>query len=136
MKQIYRKTASLLFTVLMCSSNVVYSGAWHNCDCDSLAGCNNDDLGACLWLSVTEGVDKTLHLLLDKGVSANFQFACGQSLLYVASRDGHKDCATLLLDRGADVNLETNTGVLPLHAATQEGYEDIIALLKSRRVRK
>ena len=59
----------------------------------------------------------------------NTQSANGESLLFLAVKQGDKEMVELLLAQGADVNLPAPGGYTPLHAAAQNGEEDIILLL-------
>jgi len=53
----------------------------------------------------------------------------GETLLFLAVKQGDKEMVTLLLEQGADVNTPAPGGITPLHAAAQNGEEEIILLL-------
>lgn len=59
----------------------------------------------------------------------NTQGTNGETLLFLAAKQGNKEMVELLLTQGAEVNIPAPGGYTPLHAAAQNGQEDIILLL-------
>jgi len=86
-------------------------------------------------VSVTEiaaacGSEKTLKLLLDKGVSPNFQNpATGRSLLHAAAIYDQTNTALLLIHRHAKLNVADNSGFTPLHVSALRGSVEVLELL-------
>ena len=51
-----------------------------------------------------------LSVMLSAGVPANMRTSDGETLLMLASRNGHVETVRLLLDNGASVDVEDNRG--------------------------
>ena len=76
------------------------------------------------------GNEKTLKLLLDKGVSHNFQNPItGRSLLHAAAIYNQTNTAQLLIQRHAKVDVVDNSGFTPLHVSAVRGSVDVLELL-------
>jgi ankyrin repeat protein len=76
------------------------------------------------------GNGKTLKLLLNKGVSPNFQNpATGRSLLHAAAAYNQTNTAQLLIQRQAKLAVADNLGFTPLHLAAIKGSADVLELL-------
>ena len=66
---------------------------------------------------------------LRKGANVDYQGVYEQSLLYVASWNGHIDVVRKLLDAGADVGKPSKYGVTPLHVSSHNGEKEVVKLL-------
>ena len=76
------------------------------------------------------GNEKSLKLLLDKGVSPNFQNpSTGKSLLHTAALYNQTNTALLLIQRHARLTLADNLGFTPLHVSAFYGSVDVLELL-------
>jgi ankyrin repeat protein len=76
------------------------------------------------------GDEKTLKLLLHKGVSPNFQNPItGESLLYEAAGCDQTNTAQLLIQRHARLDPVDHLGFAPLHIAALRGSVDVLELL-------
>lgn len=56
----------------------------------------------------------------------------GNTLLHIASQNGHKRLCKLFLRKGADLNVQNNSGLTCLHFAFGFGYNDLGEYLKSK----
>lgn len=70
-----------------------------------------------------------MKLLLDNGADANIQGEDGETALYAAAIQGHKNVVQILLDRGANVNAKGGEFNSALQAASATGNEDVVQLL-------
>jgi uncharacterized protein len=75
------------------------------------------------------GETASLAAMLDHGLPVNLADAKGQTLLMLASYNGHLDTTRLLLVRGADVDRRNDRGQTPLGGVAFKGYVEIVALL-------
>ena len=81
-------------------------------------------------IAAAGGNEKTLELLLDKGVSPNFQNpATGRSLLHAAAAYNQTNCAQLLIQRHARLDVADNLGFTPLHVCAVRGSVEVLELL-------
>jgi hypothetical protein len=53
----------------------------------------------------------------------------GNTLIYLASRNGHSSIVKWLIEKGANVNVVQNTGSTPLHAASYRGHSEVCKIL-------
>ncbi len=77
-----------------------------------------------------ENRQKTIQLLIDKGVNLNAADALGRTALMGASLGAEKETVELLLKNGANPNLKDNNGHTALYFARQSPVKGIMALLK------
>ncbi|MEO0796200.1 MAG: ankyrin repeat domain-containing protein [Verrucomicrobiota bacterium] len=75
------------------------------------------------------GQTEALHALLEKGFNPNFRDEKGQSLLMLASYNGHYETTKLLLEYGSIVDLRNLRGQTSLGGAAFKGYLDVVQLL-------
>ncbi|KAF1963967.1 ankyrin, partial [Bimuria novae-zelandiae CBS 107.79] len=85
-------------------------------------------------LAARFGLSLTLEaILLSKGQERKSEItkkdSWGQTLLYLAAKNGHCATAELLLDKGADVNAQGGEYGNALQAASRGGHEAIVKLL-------
>lgn len=64
--------------------------------------------------------------LLDRGVPVNVRDSSGNTILIIASQNGHKRVAKCALRRGADINAKNYKGNTPLHFCFTYGYGDTL----------
>ena len=76
-----------------------------------------------------------LGRLLDRGVPPNVRNEKGDSLLMIASYNGHAESTRLLLERGADPEIRNDRGQSPLAGAAFRGDLVVAALLLSQGAR-
>lgn len=67
--------------------------------------------------------------MLDAGLPINLSDHKGNSLLMLASYNGHVDTARMLLGRGADVDRRNDHGQTPLGGVAFKGQVDLVELL-------
>ena len=67
------------------------------------------------------------HLAAGANVNAKDMF--GETPLYIAAGNSHKEIAELLIANGADVNAEDTAARTPLHAAAGRGHKETAELL-------
>lgn len=75
------------------------------------------------------GGTEMLAPLLDAGVPADIRTSSGDSLLMLASYNGHLETSRLLLEKGADPNLPNDRLQTPLAGVVYKGEMDIVNLL-------
>jgi len=75
------------------------------------------------------GETELLATMIQHGLPANLADAKGNSLLMLASYNGHLDTTRMLLENGADVDRRSDRGQTPLGGVAFKGYEEIVALL-------
>jgi hypothetical protein len=75
---------------------------------------------------------KDVEELLDQGVSPDARDAFGNTLLIIASQNGHKPIMKLLIKRSCDLNAQNNKGQTPLHFCFAYGYTDLGEWLVSK----
>lgn len=75
------------------------------------------------------GETAELATLLSQGMPANLRNERGDSLLMLASYNGHPDTTKVLLDHGADPELQNDAGQSPLIGAAFKGDLAIATLL-------
>ncbi len=75
------------------------------------------------------GDHEHIKVLLDEGISPDYQGMFDITPLFIASRNGYTEVVRVLLDAGADVNLESSAGCTPLHAASDRGDIEAVKLL-------
>jgi ankyrin repeat protein len=96
----------------------------------SLVSATNDFGVSVAEIAAACGNEKTLKLLLDKGVSRNFQNqSTGRSLLHAAALYNQTNTAQLLIQRHAKVDIADNFGFTPLHVSALRGSVDVLELL-------
>lgn len=81
-----------------------------------------------LLAAVEHGDEKTVTILLDRGLSTSLQHTDGWNALHEAAACGSK-FTQVLLKRGADPNLTTSFGLTPVHIAAHEGQLEVLSFL-------
>jgi ankyrin repeat protein len=76
-----------------------------------------------------QGETETLAAMLRHGLPANLADAKGNSLLMLASYNGHLETTRMLLEGGAAADGRNDRGQTPLGGAAFQGYEQIVTLL-------
>jgi len=76
---------------------------------------------ACLY-----GSERSVSLLLSRGISSNKRDLFGQTLLHVACQNGRVSIVRELLMNGGDLNLNNNGGWTPLRLACHRGYGEVV----------
>lgn len=76
-----------------------------------------------------QGDTESLRGPLAKGLAVNIRDSNGNSLLMLASYNGHLDASKLLLEHGADPELANSRQQTPLSGAAFKGLADISQLL-------
>jgi ankyrin repeat protein len=92
--------------------------------------------------AVEKGCLDYLKTFLDEGADVNSKTEYGETLLHIASREGHKDIAQFLIEKGVDVNVRipdiephygyVAIGATPLYLAARRGHLQIAKLLISK----
>ena len=82
--------------------------------------------------SVTFKKFEIFTILLDKGVSPDYQEADEPTAIHYAANNGHKQQVSILLDADVDVNTSCAKGITPLHCALEKGHIEIVRLLIER----
>jgi hypothetical protein len=96
----------------------------------SLASATNADRVSVAEIAAATGNEKTLKLLLDKGVSPDFKnVRTGKSLLHAAAAYNQTNTAKLLIQRRAKVDVADNSGLTPLHVSALRGSTEVLELL-------
>ena len=96
----------------------------------SLASAANDDGLSVAEVAAATGKDQILKLLLDKGVSPNFQNpATGKSLIEAAAECNQTNTAELLIQRRTKLDIEDNDGYSPIHIAALRDSAAVLELL-------
>jgi uncharacterized protein len=78
------------------------------------------------------GLARELDELLAMGLPPNLRNEKGDSLLMLASYNGHADAVRVLLERGADPDLANDRGQTPLAGAAFKGDIEVTRLLLDR----
>lgn len=78
------------------------------------------------------GETEPLREMIDHGLPVNLADAKGQSLLMLASYNGHAETTRMLLDAGAEVDRRNDRGQTPLGGVAFKGYREIAELLLER----
>ena len=87
-----------------------------------------------LRIAANAGKAEDVRKLLSIGmVDVNNANELGETPLYKAAKEGHRDVVKLLLDRGANPNKANVVGVVPLHWAALWSRRDVVQLLLDRR---
>jgi len=71
--------------------------------------------------------DVKRHLKLGEDVNAKDNF--GETPLFLAAFNGHKDVAELMIAKGAAVNVKAKNNATPLHYAAMQGHAAVAELL-------
>ncbi|MBC2593351.1 ankyrin repeat domain-containing protein [Ruficoccus amylovorans] len=77
------------------------------------------------------GETATLRLMVESGLPVNLCDHKGQSLLMLASYNGHLDTTQMLLSLGAEVDRRNDRGQTPLGGVAFKGYRELAELLVS-----
>jgi ankyrin repeat protein len=81
------------------------------------------------------GNEKTLKLLLDRGVSPNYQNpSTGKSLIHAAAAYDRTNTTQMLIQRHAKLDVADNSGFAPLHICALRGSVDVLDLLLKHKV--
>lgn len=67
-----------------------------------------------------------LSVMLDAGVPVNMRTSEGESLLMLASQNGHTETVRLLLEKGADPGVRNNEGDTALTLAKTDSVRSLI----------
>ena len=87
------------------------------------------EYGNALQAASSQGHNKVVKMLLDKGADVNAQGGRYGNALQAASFEGHNQVVKMLLDKGADVNAQGGRYGNALQAALSEGHEKVVRLL-------
>ncbi len=79
-----------------------------------------------VWLG---GNYEIAECLVNIGADVNFKRSNGQTLLYLASREGIDKTAKLLIEKGADLNQPDAVGKTPLFISVENRHQNIVELL-------
>jgi len=79
-----------------------------------------------LTVAATEGHERLVHALLQRGADVNHQTSSGSTALMVAARNGRSRVVDALLQHGADINLQTSDGFTALMHAAATGHEHVV----------
>lgn len=85
-------------------------------------------IGKALIVASSNGLEKTVKALLERGANVNDRSMLGGSALHVACLHGHERVVRVLLARGADIDTQDGYGS-PLQNACEGGHEGIVQLL-------
>ncbi|WP_026531922.1 ankyrin repeat domain-containing protein [Arthrobacter sp. H41] len=86
-------------------------------------------LASVLFDAARQGDAGTLTRYLDAGVPPELTNSAGDTLLMLASYNGHPALVRDLVHRGADVNRENDRGQTPLAGAVFKGHADVARIL-------
>jgi ankyrin repeat protein len=96
----------------------------------SLVSATNSDGVSVGEIAAATDNQKTLKLLLDKGVSPNFKNPdTGKTLLHAAAAYNKTNTAELLIQRRARLDVADDLGLTPVHVAAFRGSTDVLELL-------
>ncbi|GKS64672.1 hypothetical protein YTPLAS72_19760 [Nitrospira sp.] len=79
--------------------------------------------------AVAEGNILRVQTFLEQGVSTQVADEQGNTPIFMAAKNGHRDVVALLLEQGDPVNPTSQAGITPLFVAGQERRVDVLALL-------
>lgn len=73
-----------------------------------------------------------MELLLEKGAAVDRVAEAGETPLFRAASNGHREVMMLLLRKGAAVNQARQDGMTPFRRATINEHRDVVALLREK----
>ena len=79
--------------------------------------------------AVEKGNVEAIKQHLAAGTDVNARDSIGETPLFYAAVDGHKEIAELLIAEGADVNVRGKIRTTPLQAAAMFSHKEIVELL-------
>ncbi|KAL3282471.1 hypothetical protein HHI36_005654, partial [Cryptolaemus montrouzieri] len=79
--------------------------------------------------------EKTIRMLLSKGVDVNTGSIINRTSLHICAIYGHSEIAQTLLEFGADPDLQDANGQTSLHLACMQGNEGVIQVLLQHGIR-
>lgn len=82
-----------------------------------------------IWIATTNGHEKVVELLLNKGAAVDLKNENNGTLLMEATKGRHEKVVELLLNRGAKLVLKGDNNEIPLNWAARAGNEVISKLL-------
>ena len=82
-----------------------------------------------LMISIRNGHDRIVKLLLDNGAKINMQDRDGRCALMTASQAGKSEMVKILLEYKADVDMQDDNGWSALMMASQNGHSEIVKIL-------
>ena len=73
---------------------------------------------------------KVVEDAIEKGIDVNQPTKNGQTPLWIAAWEGHKEIVSMLVEaKGVDVNQADKDGQTPLFRAAYEGHKEIVSML-------
>jgi ankyrin repeat protein len=97
----------------------------------SIIGCSRNPEGFTLlhWAAKKGDLALVKTLVQEKEMNVNARDKEGRTPLYIAAREGYRNCVDYLIKNGAETGIRDKEGMTILHWAGKEGYSDIIELL-------
>ena len=75
---------------------------------------------------------KIILFLLQLEININYQNELGDTILMLASRNGHHQVVELLLSKDPDINIQNNEGMTALMFASGKGHHQVVEFLLSK----
>ena len=75
---------------------------------------------------------KIILFLLQLEINSNYQNELGDTILMLASRNGHHQVVELLLSKDPDINIQNNEGMTALMFASGKGHHQVVEFLLSK----
>ncbi|ORY61608.1 ankyrin repeat-containing domain protein, partial [Pseudomassariella vexata] len=88
-----------------------------------------------LYNAAKSGDVQTLRRLLIQEVSPEFTNIEGETPLWIAAAEGHRDIVELFIKAGADLNFQDENGQTAVSIARENGHEGVVRILEQSTMR-